>query len=93
MDKTEIGDGPVQDKFGKAVVETLVGGVETQYAIQAQPVEEEEGAEERSGGGEAAQDKSGIRLVEVEPSSVLDGKQAASSIVFETKEAAKTDTV
>ena len=51
---TRIGDGPIRNPEGKAVVQTLVSGVETQYAIQAQPTdiereeeEEEEAAEER----------------------------------------------
>ena len=95
MDKTPIGNGPVQDKYGKAVVETLVGGIETQYAIQAQPVEDDGlDVEERSGDpGDQDQDKSGIRLVQVEPASVLDDEGteevANGSIVFEGQEQKK----
>ena len=36
-----IGDGPVQNKLGRAIVQMLVSGVETEYAIQAQPLTEE----------------------------------------------------
>ena len=91
VDKTPIGTGPVQDKYGKAVVETLVGGVETQYAIQAQPVTEEEklGQEQRSG-LDQDQDQSGIRLVQVEPASVLEEENEASAapVVFATQKKA-----
>ena len=37
-----IGDGPVQNKLGRAIVQMLVSGVETEYAIQAQPLTETE---------------------------------------------------
>ena len=35
-----IGNGPVMNKKGQAIVQMLVSGVETEYAIQAQPIEE-----------------------------------------------------
>ena len=47
-----IGDGPVQNKLGKAIVQMLVSGVETEYAIQAQPLTEE--SEEEISGFELA---------------------------------------
>ena len=49
-----IGNGPVQNKLGKAIVQMLVSGVETEYAIQAQPLTEEESAEEEISGFEPA---------------------------------------
>jgi len=36
-----IGDGPVTNKLGRAVVQMLVSGVETEYAIQASPMIDE----------------------------------------------------
>jgi hypothetical protein len=43
MDSEDIGDGPKTDKLGKAIVQQVVAGIETRYAIQAQPkVDEEE---------------------------------------------------
>lgn len=41
-----IGNGPVMNKMGRAIVQMLVSGVETQYAIQAQPMDEETVQEE-----------------------------------------------
>ena len=41
-----IGNGPVMNKLGRAIVQMLVSGVETEYAIQAQPMEIEELEEE-----------------------------------------------
>lgn len=38
MDSRPIGDGPKQDKFGRAIVQSYVGGVSTQYAIKAEPL-------------------------------------------------------
>jgi len=45
MDSRPIGDGngPKKNKFGRAIVQQYVAGVNTQYAIQAQPVEGEDG--------------------------------------------------
>ena len=37
-----IGDGPIMNKMGRAIVQMLVSGVETEYAIQAQPVDHSE---------------------------------------------------
>merc|ERR1711971_790367 len=37
-----IGDGPVTNKLGRAVVQMLVSGVETEYAIQASPMIDEQ---------------------------------------------------
>ena len=89
VEKTPIGTGPIQDKYGKAVVETLVGGVETQYAIQAQPVEEED-PEQRSGdGNDQDTDQSGIRLIQVESTSILDEEDDRETpIVVEAKNVA-----
>ena len=38
MESVPIGEGPEQNKLGRAIVQSYVSGVETQYAIQAQPV-------------------------------------------------------
>lgn len=48
MDSVPIGNGPQKSKVGRAVVHSLVSGVETQYAIQAQPMEEDENVEGKS---------------------------------------------
>ncbi len=37
-----IGDGPMTDKTGRAIVQQVVAGVETNYAIQAKPSDDEE---------------------------------------------------
>lgn len=38
-----IGEGPEENKMGRAIVQSLISGVETQYAIQAKAVEDPEG--------------------------------------------------
>lgn len=43
MESRPVGDGPMGDQTGRAIVQQLVSGVETQYAIRAEPVDEPEG--------------------------------------------------
>jgi len=44
MESEPVGDGPVTDRQeGRAIVQTVVDGVETAYAIEAKEEEEEKG--------------------------------------------------
>eukprot|EP00095_Tigriopus_kingsejongensis_P002443 maker-scaffold380_size190731-snap-gene-0.47 protein:Tk02443 transcript:maker-scaffold380_size190731-snap-gene-0.47-mRNA-1 annotation:"conserved hypothetical protein" len=42
MDSRPIGDGPQEDKFGRAIVQSYIGGVSTQYAIKAEPLSQDD---------------------------------------------------
>ena len=61
-----IGDGPQPKKFGTAMVQQVVSGVQTKYAIQAQPADnaDSDGVEGREGG---------VKLVDITPDFVVDG--------------------
>ena len=81
LEKKEIGDGPMVDKYGRAIVQTYVGGVETQYAIKAEPIDpEDNAAADGVDGAGLAQPTAGlarvgnVKLVEVEPGTVVIGQ-------------------
>ena len=59
MESRPIGDGPKTDKYGRAIVQSYVGGVETQYAIKAEPADDAQ--EGREDGGATG----GVKLVEL----------------------------
>ena len=43
-----IGNGPVTNKLGRAIVQMFVSGVNTEYAIQAEPMIEEQEFSEKN---------------------------------------------
>ncbi len=57
---TPVGEGPEVDRQGSAIVQQVVAGVETQYAIRAEPIEPAKGGDEDEGEG-----RSGERYVEI----------------------------